>query len=56
MGAHFCLGAPLAKMEGEIALGTLIQRFPNMRLETEDLEWDGNPTFHGLKALPVLLN
>ncbi len=56
MGAHFCIGAPLAKMEGEIALGTLIRRFPNIRLETETLEWDGNPTFHGLKALPVRLN
>jgi cytochrome P450 len=55
MGPHFCIGAPLAKMEGELALGTLIRRFPNLCLETEDLTWNENPTFHGLKSLPVKL-
>jgi cytochrome P450 len=56
MGPHFCIGAPLATLEGAIALGTVIRRFPNIRLETEALEWTDNPTFHGLKSLPLLLD
>ena len=53
-GVHYCLGAPLARMEIQIAFETLLRRFPNMRLETE-------PQFHpayvirGLQALPVRL-
>jgi pimeloyl-[acyl-carrier protein] synthase len=53
LGTHFCLGAPLARMEGEIALTTLLRRFPALQLETQELEWQENPTFRGLKALPV---
>ncbi len=53
LGTHFCLGAPLARLEGEAALVTLLHRFPNLRLETEDLAWHDNPTFRGLTALPV---
>jgi len=53
MGTHFCLGAPLARLEGETALTTLLNRMPNLRLETDALEWQENPTFRGLKALPV---
>ncbi len=53
LGTHFCLGAPLARLEGEIALTTLLRRFPDLRLATETLEWQENPTFRGLKALPV---
>ena len=53
MGTHFCLGAPLARLEGETALTTLLHRMPNLRLETDALEWQENPTFRGLKALPV---
>ena len=39
-GIHFCLGAPLARLEGQIAIGTLLRRFPNMRLacDPEHLE------------------
>ncbi len=54
-GIHFCLGAPLARTEGQIAIGTLLRRFPNPRLETEELEWGGSFILRGLKSLPVSL-
>jgi cytochrome P450 len=54
-GSHFCLGAPLARLEGEIALNTLLRRLPNLRLaiEPEELNWRLIPLFHSLGALPV---
>lgn len=52
-GIHFCLGAALARMEGEIALTSVLQRWPTMRLATTALEWERNMTFRALKALPV---
>ena len=55
LGVHFCLGAPLARVEGEIAFSTLFKRFPHLRLETEEVEWQPSIVFRGLKALPVSL-
>jgi cytochrome P450 len=52
-GPHFCLGSPLARLEGQIAISTLLRRMPNLRLETEELEWQQTQALHGLKALPV---
>lgn len=54
-GVHYCLGAPLARIEAEIALNTLLQRLPDMRLAvpTADLRWRLTPTFRSLEALPV---
>ncbi|HXR64856.1 MAG TPA: cytochrome P450 [Ktedonobacteraceae bacterium] len=54
-GIHVCLGAPLARLEGQIAIGTLLQRFPNLRLacEPEQLKWNPAPYLRGLKTLPV---
>ena len=51
--AHFCFGAPLARMEGQIAFSTLLRRLPDLALETERLEWRENLGLRGLKALPV---
>jgi cytochrome P450 len=54
-GSHFCLGAPLARLEGEIALGTLLRRLPGLRLAVppEELRWRPVPLFRSLVALPV---
>jgi cytochrome P450 len=53
LGIHFCLGAALARLEGEIAFTTLLRRFSEFQLATDSLEWQEHPTFRGLKSLPV---
>ena len=57
-GAHYCLGAPLARLEGEIALNTLLRRLPNLRLAVPESElvWRTVPIFRSLVALPVTWN
>ena len=54
-GAHFCLGAPLARMEGQIALTTLFRRFPELRLAqpADSLRWRKSLIVRGLEELPV---
>jgi cytochrome P450 len=52
-GIHFCLGAPLARLEGQIALGTLARRLPRLALATDAPEWRESQVLRGLKALPV---
>jgi cytochrome P450 len=55
-GAHACLGAALARLEGEIAVGTLVRRFPELRLAAADLVWQTqNPTVRRPVALHVLV-
>jgi cytochrome P450 len=56
-GLHFCLGAPLARLEARIALSSLLSRFPNLRLAVpgEQLRWRENFLIHGLTALPLIL-
>jgi cytochrome P450 PksS len=56
-GVHFCLGAPLARLEGRIALTTLFARCPDLRLAqpAESLRWRRSSIFRGLEALPVTL-
>jgi cytochrome P450 len=53
LGIHFCLGAALARLEGQIAFTTVLRRFPDLRLATDTLAWQEHPTFRGLKSLPV---
>jgi cytochrome P450 len=55
LGIHYCIGAPLVKMEAEVAFSTLLRRFPQLQLATDHLEWQEHPIFRGLKALPVSL-
>ncbi|MGH2496739.1 MAG: cytochrome P450 [Ktedonobacteraceae bacterium] len=56
LGIHFCLGAPLARLESEIAFHALLRRFPNLRLANEEVEWEGDMVFRGLKQLPVVFD
>lgn len=54
-GIHYCLGAPLARLETDIALATLLSRFPGLRLEgpREELRWRPSIRARGLISLPV---
>lgn len=54
-GIHHCLGAALARLEGRIALGSLIARFPQIELATGEPRWNGRLTLRGLDELPVAL-
>ena len=56
-GIHYCLGAPLARLEGEIAIQVLLEEYPNLTLAAElsELEWRQSLIIRGLKQLPVNL-
>jgi cytochrome P450 len=51
--AHFCFGAPLARMEGQIAFGILLQRMHNLELASNRVVWHENLGLRGLTGLPV---
>jgi cytochrome P450 len=55
-GIHYCLGAPLARAEGQIALPALVSRFPDMHLARERFEWSDNIVLRGVRSLPVTLS
>ncbi|MFD5488939.1 cytochrome P450 [Streptomyces virginiae] len=54
-GIHYCLGAPLARLEGQTALATLLTRLPDLELSVppQDLRWRGGLIMRGLRTLPV---
>ncbi|MDQ0990282.1 cytochrome P450 [Streptomyces sp. V3I7] len=52
-GIHYCLGAPLARAETEIALAALLERFPDLALADGELRWRPSLRARGLRALPV---
>jgi cytochrome P450 len=54
-GAHYCLGAAVARLEAEVIIGTLVRRVPSPRLESETLEWERTVLVRGLVSLPILL-
>src|SRR5207237_6230524 len=51
-GIHFCLGAPLARVEGQIAIGALARRLPALALATDRPEWREGSALRGPRALP----
>jgi cytochrome P450 len=55
-GIHHCLGAPLARLEGEIAIGRLLARFPSLRLAIDParVRWRTSTLVRGLRELPVI--
>jgi cytochrome P450 len=55
-GAHFCLGAPLARLEAQIAFPALLKHFPKLRLADTPLEYRRIPGFRGLQRLDVMVS
>jgi cytochrome P450 PksS len=55
-GIHYCVGAPLARLEAQVAFSTLLRRFPQLRLAQprSALRWRKSPVLRGLEALPVM--
>ncbi len=51
--SHFCFGAPLARIEGQTAFATMLQRMPNLKLESGPITWRENLGLRGLTSLPV---
>jgi cytochrome P450 len=54
-GIHFCLGAPLARLEARIAVEGLLARFPRFEVETRGLDWIDSLILRGVKSLPLRL-
>jgi cytochrome P450 len=55
MGMHYCLGAPLARLEGQVAIETLLRRSPHLRLQDDTPHWRDTISFRGLERLPLAL-
>jgi len=52
-GIHFCIGAPLARMEAKLAITAILQRCPNLALQSMPLDWSNSLVLRGVRSLPV---
>jgi len=52
-GVHICLGFPLARLEGQIALPAVLQRWRHIEIAAADVEWIDSMVLRGMKALPL---
>ncbi|MFN2499614.1 MAG: cytochrome P450 [Pyrinomonadaceae bacterium] len=52
-GLHYCLGAALARLEGQIAINNILQSMPRLRIIQQELKWHPSITLRGLQSLPV---
>ena len=55
-GVHHCLGATIARVEGQEVFSALAERYPNLQLKTHDMEYQESITFRSIKSLPVSLD
>ena len=55
-GVHYCLGANLARVEGQVAIGSLVRRFPGLEAVDEAADWNGRIVLRGLDSLRVSLH
>ncbi|HYW86988.1 MAG TPA: cytochrome P450, partial [Chloroflexota bacterium] len=55
-GIHYCVGAPLARLEAQLAIGALLRAAPGLRLATDRPEWRKTFVLRGLAALPVAVS
>jgi cytochrome P450 PksS len=55
VGIHYCVGAPLARLEGAVAINALLRRVSQIDLavDFDQLTWNENLLLHGMKAMPV---
>jgi unspecific monooxygenase len=53
LGIHYCIGAPLARLELQTSFQTLLKRLPNIHLATDRVEYAGGFVIRGHKAMPV---
>ena len=54
-GAHFCVGAALARMETQVALTSLVRRAPGLALAVDEVAYKSNVVLRGMESLPVAL-
>jgi cytochrome P450 PksS len=54
-GIHHCLGAPLARMEAQVALSSLVRRAPNMAVTVDEVSYKTNVVLRGMDSLPVAM-
>jgi cytochrome P450 len=52
-GIHYCVGAPLARLEAQLAIGALLRRYPHLRVATDRPRWRRTFVLRGLESLPV---